>query len=96
MSNDRNYCPSTYLNTCHTIFTDKVGNYVKVNAERNNICDRSQLGMCSGVLKSLDYWIIDNDIVEEVRNQQRNLVVSSHHYQKAYDMVRHVWMTRVH
>lgn len=46
--------PKYLFYTCHTIFTDIVGNYVKVNAEKSNICDRSQLGMCSGVLKSLD------------------------------------------
>ena len=29
-------------------------------------------------------------------NQQKNLVVAFHDYQKAYDMVRHNWMTTVY
>ena len=47
------------------------GNYMKEHAERNNIWDRSQLGTCSGVLGTANQLIIDNAIMDEVRNQQR-------------------------
>ena len=73
-----------------------IGNYMKEHAERNNIWDRSQLGTCSGVLGTVDQLIIDNAIMDEVRNQQRNLAVAFYDYQKAYDMVRHDWMIRVY
>ena len=73
-----------------------VGNYIKVDAERNNIWDRSHLGTCSAVLGTVDPLIIDNGIMDEVRNQQRNLAVASYDYQKAYDMVRHDWIARVY
>ena len=63
-----------------------IGNYMKKHAERNNIWDRSQLGTCSGVLRTVDE-------LDEVRNQQRNLAVAFYDYRKAYDMVRHDWMT---
>ena len=46
---------------------------MKEHAERNNIWDRSQVGTCSGVLGTVDQLIIDNAIMREVRNQQRNL-----------------------
>ena len=69
---------------------------MKVHAERNNIWDRSQLETCSGVLGTVDQLIIDNAIMDEVRNQQRNLAVAFYDYQKAYDMVRHDWMIRVY
>ena len=63
--------------------------------EKNNIWGRSQLGTCPGPLGTVDQLIIDNAIMGEVRNQQRNLVVAFYDCQKAYDMVRHDWMTRV-
>ena len=72
-----------------------IGNYMKENAERNNIWDRSQLRTCFGVLGIVDQLIIDNAIMDEVRNQQRNLAVAFCDYQKASDMVRHGWMTKV-
>ena len=95
-SNEGNYRPINYLNTRYKIFTDIIGTYMKDHAERNNICDRSQLGTCSGVLGTADQLIIDNAIMDEVRNHQRNLAVAFYDYQKAYDMVRHDWMIRVY
>ena len=95
-SNERNYRPITCLNTCYKIFTGMIGNFMKEHAERNKIWDRRQLGTCSGVLGTLDQLIIDNVIMEEVRNQQRNLAAAFYDYQKAYDMVRQDWMTRVY
>ena len=65
-------------------------------AERNNTWDRSQLGMCSGVLGTVDQLVIDNAIMNEVRYKQRNLAVAFYDYQKAYKMVRHDWMIRVY
>ena len=96
LSNERNYRPITCLNTCYKIFKDMIGNYMKEHAKRNNTWDRSQLGTCSGVLGTVDQLVIDNAIMEEVRNQQRNLPVAFYNYQKAHDMVRHDWMTRVY
>ena len=69
---------------------------MKEHAERNNIWDRSQWETYSGVLGTVDQVIIDNAIMDEVRNQQRNLAVAFYDYQKAYDMVRRDWMTRVY
>ena len=77
-----------------------IGNCIKEHAEGNNIWDRSQQGNCSGVLGTVDQVIIDNAIMDEVRNQQRNLAVAVavafYDCQKACDMVRHDWMTRVY
>ena len=73
-----------------------IGKYMKEHAERNNIWDRSQLGTCSGVLGTVDQLLIDAAIIDEVRNQQRNLAVAFYDYQKAYDMVQHDWIIRVY
>ena len=69
---------------------------MKEHAERNNIWERSQLRTCSGVLRTADQLIIDNAIMDEVRNQKRNLAVAFYDCQKEYNMVRHDWMTRVY
>ena len=47
-------------------------------------------------LGTADQLIIDNAILNEVRNRQKNLAEPFYDYQKAYDMVRHNWMTRVY
>ena len=96
LSNERNYRQITCLNTRYKIFTGMNGYYRKEHAERNDIRDISQLGTCSRVLGTVDQLIIDNAIMDEVRTQQRNLSVAFYDYQKAYDMVRHEWMTRVY
>ena len=73
-----------------------IDNYMKEYAERNSIGYRSQLGICSGFLVTVDQFIIDNTIMNELRNQQRNLAVVFYDYQKVCDMVRQDWMTRVY
>lgn len=65
---------------------------MKEHAGRSNIWDKSQLGNCSGVLGTVDQLIIDNAIIDKVRNQQINLAVAFYNYQKAYNMVQHNWM----
>ena len=69
-----------------------IGNYMKVQAERNNIWDKSQLRTCFGVLGTENRIMIANTIMDQVKNQQRNLALAFHDYQKAYDIVRHNWM----
>ena len=60
---------------------------MKNHADRNNIWDKSQLGMCSGVLGTVDQLVIDNAIMDEVKEKQRNLAVAFYNYQKACNMV---------
>ena len=69
---------------------------MKGHAERNNIWDKSQIGICSGVLGTIDQLIVDNTIMDEVRGKKRNLAVAFYDYRKAYDKVRHDWMLRVY
>ena len=96
LDDEKNYRPITCLNTAYKIFTGILGKYLKEHAERNNIWDKSQLGACSGVLGTVDQLIVDNTIMEEVRERKRNVAVAFYDYQKAYDMVKHDWMLRVY
>ena len=82
--------------TCYKIFTGMIGNYMKEHAERNSIWDRSQLGTYCGVFETVDQLIIDNAIMDELRNQKRNKTIAFYNYQNAYNMIRHDWMTRVY
>ena len=81
-SNKRNYRPITCLNT------GMIGNYIKEHVENKNIWNRSNLGIFFGVLGTVDQLIIDNVIMDKVRNQQRSLAVAFYDYQKAQQMVR--------
>ena len=94
LTNKRNYHPTTCLHTCYSIFKSMIRNYMIEHAERNNAWERRQLGMCSGVLGIIDKLIIDNAIMDKVRNQLRNLAF--YDYQKAFDMARRDWMIRVY
>jgi hypothetical protein len=96
LSDEREYRPITCLNTCYKIFTGNAGSYMKGHAERNNIWDKSQIGICSGVLGTIDQLIVDNTIMDEVRGKKRNLAVAFYDYRKAYDMVRHDSMLRIY
>ena len=88
--------PNNMSETISKIFTGMIGSYMKNHADRNNIWDKSQLGTCSGAPGTVGQLVIDNAIMDEVREKQRNLVVAFYDYQKAYDMVRHDWMLRVY
>ena len=96
VSSEKEYRPITCLNTSYKIFTGVLGNYMKDHVDRNNIWDRNQMGTCSGVLGTVDQLVIDNCIMDEVRNYKRSLAVAYYDYQKAYDKVHHDWMTTVY
>ena len=87
VSNEKNYRPITCLNTVCKIFTGMIRSYMKNHAYRNNIWDKSQLGICSGVLGTIDQLVIDNAIMDKVREKQRNLAVTFYDYLKANNMV---------
>ena len=49
-----------------------------------------------GVLGTVDQLIIDQCIMEEVRQYHGNLVVAFHDFKKVYNKVHHDWMMRVY
>ena len=96
LTSEKDYRPITCLNTSYKIFTGVLGDYMKEHAEKNDLWDKNQMGTCSGVLGTVDQLLIDNCIMDEVRNNKRNLAVAYYDYQKAYDKVHHDWMTTVY
>ena len=95
LSDEKNYHPSTCLNTSYKLLTGLVGKFMKNHAIKNNIWDEGQLG-AARVLGTVDQLIIDRCIVEEVITRHRNLAVAFYNYKKAYDKVHHDWMLRVY
>ena len=55
----------------------------------NGIWDEGQLGCIEGVLGTEDKLIIDNCIMDEVRQHHRNLAVAYYDDKKAYDKVHY-------
>ena len=62
----------------------------------NGIWDGGQLGGIEGALGTVDQLIIDNCIMDEVRQYYRNLAVAYYDYKKAYDKVHHDSMLAVY
>ena len=89
------YRPITCLNTLYKIFTGLIAEHMKEHAQANNLWDKCQLGTQIGVLGTTDQLLIDNCILEEVKEHRRNLAVSYYDYKKAYDRVYHDWMMMV-
>lgn len=92
----KDYRPITCLNTVYKIYTGMIAKYLKSHAERNEMWDQNQMGTREGVLGTVDQLLVDNCIMDEVREQHRNLAVAYYDYQKAYDMVRHDWILKVY
>ena len=90
------YRPITCLNTVYKIFTGVIASFMKDHAVRNNLWDDGQLGAREGVLGTVDQLLVDECIMQQVREKKRNLAVAFYDYRKAYDMVHHDWMIRVY
>ena len=95
LDNVADYRPITCLNTLYKIFTVLIAEHMKDHAIANNMWDKCQMGTQEGVLGTTDQLLVDNCILEEVKEHRRNLVVSYYDYKKAYDRVYHDWMLMV-
>ena len=90
------YRPITCLNTIYKIYTGVIANFMKDHAMRNDLWDDGQLGAREGVLGTIDQLLVDECIMQQVRDKKRNIAVAYYDYKKAYDMVHHDWMIRVY
>ena len=89
------YRPITCLNTIYKVFTGLIAGYLKDHLMTNEIWDQEQTGAREKVLGTIDQLLIDQCIMEEVREHKRNLAVAYYDYKKAYDFVQHDWLIRV-
>ena len=70
--------------------------YMREHTMENEIWDEGQLWAVEGVLGTVDQKVIDQCIMEEVKQYHRNLVFRFYDYKGAYDKVHHDWMLRVY
>ena len=89
------YRPITCLNTIYKIYTGLIAGYLKRHVMVNEVWDKEQLGARENVLGTIDQLLIDQCIMEEVKQYQRNLAVAYYDYKKAYDYVQHDWLLRI-
>ena len=96
LEDEKDYRPITCLNTSYKIMTGVVAKYMREHTMENEIWDEGQLGAVEGVLGMVGQLIIDQCIMEEVKQYHRNLAVAFYNYKKVYDKVHHDWMLRVY
>ena len=77
------YRPITCLNTVYKIFTGLVGNYIKQHVIINSLWDENQFGTRENVLGTVDLLLVDQCIMEEVKNHHRDLSIAYYDYKKA-------------
>lgn len=89
------YRPITCLPTLYKIISgilcNKIYNYLEVN----NILTREQTGCRRKSMGCKEQITIDSVIMEQARQQKRNLSMAFIDYQKAFDSVPHVWLIKV-
>ena len=66
LSNKKNYCSVTCLNTPYKILMGLMAKYMRQHAAVNEIWDEEQLGAVEGILDTVDQLIIVRCIMDEV------------------------------
>ena len=89
LPDEKNYRPIICLNTSYKLPTGLFGTYMREHMTENNIWDEGQLGAVVRVLGTVDQLIIDNSIMEEVKECHRNLAVAFYEYKIEFDTVHH-------
>ena len=87
--------PITCLNTVYKIFTGLIGKFLKRHVVGNHLWDENQFGTRDKVLGTVDLLLVDQFIMEEVKNHCRDLSIAYYDYKKAYDFVHHDWINMV-
>ena len=55
----------------------------------NSLWDENQFGTRENVLGTVDLLLVDQCIMEEVKNYHRDLLIAYYNYKKAYDFEHH-------
>ena len=76
--------------------TGLVEKYVREHKMKKEIRNEGQLGAVEGVLGTVNQLIIDRCIMEEVKQDHRNLDVTFYNYKKICDKVHHDWLLRMY
>ena len=88
----KNYRPIACQNLMFKLYTSCINTFVQQHCEMNNIVTTEQAGGKRGVWGCLEQLLINKTVLNEVKQNRRNLVTVWLDYQKAFDSVPHEWL----
>ena len=86
------YRPITCLPTIYKYLTGIISNRIEAHLNTNNIMTEEQKGCTNKTYGTKDQLLINKTILENAKNNQRNLAMAWIDYKKAYDSVPHSWI----
>ena len=93
-NNPKNYRPITCLTTMYKLLTSIITNRMYEFLDINNIFPDEQKGCKRGSYGCKDQLLIDKMILENCKNNRRNLSTAWIDYKKAFDSVPHEWIIK--
>ena len=88
----KNYRPIACQNLMFKLYTSCINTFVQQHCEMNNIVTTEQAGGKRGDWGCLEQLLINKTVLNEVKQNRRNLVTVWLDYQKAFDSVPHEWL----
>ena len=90
----KNYRPIACQNIMYKIYTGIINNFLEEHCSINDIITLEQAGGKKGSWGCADQLLINKMILEQVRNNRRNLLMMWFDYKKAFDSVPHDWIIK--
>ena len=88
------YRPISCLPTVYKIFSSMIAKAMKEHIDINNLIPEEQKGCASNSLGCIDQLLIDNMVLCDAKNNQKNLSMAWIDYAKAYDSIPHTWIVK--
>ena len=85
----KNYRPIACQNLMFKLNTSCINTFVQQHCEINNIVTTEQAGGKRGVWGCIEQLLINKNVLNEVKQNRRNLVTAWLYYQKGFDSVPH-------
>ena len=83
----KNYGPIACQNITYKIYIGKINNFLEDHCSINDIITLEQAGVKKGSWGCADHLLVNEMILEQVRNNRRNLLMMWFDYKKAFDSV---------
>ena len=88
------YRPISCLPTVYKIFSSMIAKAMKQHIDINNLIPEELEGCASNSLECIDQLLIDNMVMCDAQNNQKNLSMAWIDYAKAYDSIPHTWIVK--
>ena len=87
-----NYRPMTCLPLMWKLLTGVIADQIYAHLDQEKLLPEEQKGCRKGSRETNNLLYIDKGVIEEVKSENKNLVIAWIDYKKAYDMVPHSWI----